>query len=321
MIEISIIIPVKNGVYTLKACLEGIFAQTLIGAIEVIVIDSGSTDGSLEIVRSFPVKLYKILPEDFNHGTTRNYGVNLAKGEFVVMTVQDAVPANNKWLETMISHFKDHKVAGVCGQQIVPHDKDKNPAQWFRPYSKPQVIKYQFNNRNDFLSLTSEKQREICAWENITAAYRRETLLKHPFQKTITAEDLLWAKEVILQGHAILYDKNAKVYHYHHESFYGLFKRSIIDSYIDYFAFGIVKRNKCFLKKNLTAIYLVIISKLGPLSTLKWIAYNIKLITIRNLAVNIFLISTWIDKEKGKKWLFFKLNKNFPIGKIKNGKK
>jgi len=93
--KISIIIPVKNGISTIEACLSEIFKQTLISDTEVIIIDSGSTDSTLEIVKKYPIILHQIPPEEFGHGKTRNLGVSIAKGEFVVMTVQDARPSSD----------------------------------------------------------------------------------------------------------------------------------------------------------------------------------------------------------------------------------
>src|ERR1700722_2461941 len=136
-ILISVIIPVKNGDYWLEGVLEGLVTQTLFDRCELIVIDSGSTDKTLEMVRRFPVRLVQIPPEQFNHGSTRNLGVNLAKGEYVVMTVQDAKAADEGWLQKLLDGFDAPDVAGVCGQQIVPHDPDKNPVEWFRPVAPP----------------------------------------------------------------------------------------------------------------------------------------------------------------------------------------
>src|SRR4051812_45617109 len=90
--KISVVIPVKNGAYWLDECIQGIMQQTLFHQTEIIAIDSGSTDRSVEILEKYPVRIYRILPADFNHGLTRNYGAQLSRGEYVVMTVQDAKP-------------------------------------------------------------------------------------------------------------------------------------------------------------------------------------------------------------------------------------
>ena len=89
---ISVVIPVKNGDSWLNETIPAILNQQVNGAIEIIAIDSGSTDESLSILSKYPVTVVSIKPEDFNHGLTRNKGVSLAKGRFVVMTVQDAKP-------------------------------------------------------------------------------------------------------------------------------------------------------------------------------------------------------------------------------------
>ena len=71
-IVISVIIPVKNGTPWLDACLQAIINQTLFDQTEIIVIDSGSTDGTLELLKKYPVTVYSIHPSEFNHGLTRN---------------------------------------------------------------------------------------------------------------------------------------------------------------------------------------------------------------------------------------------------------
>src|SRR5262245_47460027 len=119
---ISVVIPIKNERAAVRACIEGILSQTLSNALEIIFLDSGSTDGSLEIMGEYPVTVHRIPPSEFNHGDTRNLGVRLSRGQFVALTVADARPVDELWLERMLNHFKDPSIAGVCGQQVVPHD-------------------------------------------------------------------------------------------------------------------------------------------------------------------------------------------------------
>ncbi|NJN27817.1 MAG: glycosyltransferase family 2 protein [Cyclobacteriaceae bacterium] len=181
---ISVVIPVKNGAETLDACLYGIASQKVGADIEVIVIDSGSTDNSLDIIRKYPKpKIISIDPASFNHGLTRNLGVAHANGDFVVMTVQDAVPADEHWLAKMLRHFDDPNVAGVCGQQVVPHHKDKNPHLWFRPMSQPSIRKVHFNTQEEYDLLLSEEKKQACSWDDVNSMYRREALLKMPFRE------------------------------------------------------------------------------------------------------------------------------------------
>src|SRR5260370_10015594 len=95
----SVVIPVKNGCGTIGACLEGILAQNLRDHLEIIVIDSGSTDGTLELLARYPVQVHQISPEEFNHGETRNLGARLAQAQFVAMVAQDPRPRTDPCLE------------------------------------------------------------------------------------------------------------------------------------------------------------------------------------------------------------------------------
>ncbi|HXD78105.1 MAG TPA: glycosyltransferase family A protein, partial [Puia sp.] len=196
----SIVIPVKNGDFWLDKLLRRLVGQTLFSRSEIIVIDSGSTDESLAIVAKYPVRLIRIPPDSFNHGLTRNLGASEAKGEYVVMTVQDAVPENDQWLERFLEGFADDDVAAVCGQQVVPHERDKNPVLWFRPVSAHRTWYCHYADPADFLKLSPSEQREIAGWDNVTAAYRRRVLLEHPFPATDFAEDITWARMMLLKG-------------------------------------------------------------------------------------------------------------------------
>lgn len=236
---ISVVIPVKNEGKKIRACIDGILSQT-IDVLEIIVIDSGSTDSTLDILREYDkVKLIEIPGSDFNHGTTRNLGVEQAKGEYVLLTVGDARPYDNKWIEHMISGFVNEHVAGVCGMQIVPHDSDKNPAEWFRPVSEPEMKIVSFDI-GEFVKLSPAEKRQACGWDDVTAMYRKDLKLKYPFRKTTYAEDALWAKDVLADGYTIVYNPAARVYHYHLEDPDFSFKRNYTVMYHMYKFFGVV---------------------------------------------------------------------------------
>src|SRR5882762_3809545 len=118
MMDTSILILTKNGGQEFARCLEAIYDQTLISQSEVIVVDSGSTDETLETVRRFPVCLRQIPPESFHHARTRNLIASLAKAETLVFLSQDAIPSSNSWLQAMVANFADPTVGAVYGRQI-----------------------------------------------------------------------------------------------------------------------------------------------------------------------------------------------------------
>lgn len=318
-IRISIIIPVKNGSNTIEKCLKSIFSQCSISETEVIIVDSGSQDDSLSKIKKYPVKLVEIEPKAFNHGATRNFALRYASGKYVVYTVQDAIPTDSKWLHNLILPFEDLDVMAVCGQQIVPHHKDKNPALWHRPHSSPQLIKYGFKEQRDFRKLSPLKKREICGFDNVNSAYRKETLLQNPFPTVNFSEDLAWAKIAIEKGLFIAYNNNAKVYHYHHESFRSRFKRIIIESYWEYLLFDLRNTSWLRFKRILQSFKLVMISDIPVLQRMGWIVYNMKVYLASFFAQLIFYFFT-IFKKQGADFIFRRFSKSIPIGSVKHGK-
>ena len=96
--SVSVIIPVKNEALKIRACIDGILQQT-VSVKEIIVIDSGSTDDTVAILKKYKeVSLVEIPSTEFNHGETRNLGVQQARGDFVLLTGGDARPYNKFWI-------------------------------------------------------------------------------------------------------------------------------------------------------------------------------------------------------------------------------
>jgi rhamnosyltransferase len=282
---ISIIIPVKNGDHWLEPLFKKLTSQTLYAKSEIIVLDSGSTDRSLEIIGQYPVKLIHIPPKEFNHGETRNVGVRAARGKYVVMTVQDALPFSDEWLQHFVDGFKDDTVAGVCGRQIAPHDQDKNPVRWYRFFSPPELFYIHLNTPEDLLKLTPAGQHAKCGWDNVTASYRRDILLRHPFQRTDFAEDILWAKEMLLKGFTLGHNDHAMVFHYHHQVPEFVLPRYFSVYYFEYRLF-----------------------KLKPAATESLLRYVL-------LTVRVLLRETSVSWKDKYKWLIFNIRYRLALGK------
>ncbi len=283
--KISIFIPVKNAASTIAKCIDGIKKQTLFKQTEVIIIDSGSTDNTIEILENYKfIRLYKIPPEDFSHGGTRNYGVSLAKGEFVVMTVQDAYPATDDWLEIMIKHFEDKKVVAVVGQQVTPHDKNKNPHQWYRPVSKARIIETYFEQPNSYIKLSGQEQDRAIFYDDVNTMYRKSTLLKLPFEEVMFGEDMLWIKNATEKGFKTIYDANSSVFHYHFLSYKYNYKINFTVLYYKFKIFNYIPKIEVNFKEYLLIIYRNFRFK----TKLKWIFHNFAILHSQQKAYKKF---------------------------------
>lgn len=296
---VSVVIPVKNEGKKIRKCLEGILSQSVQVA-EILVIDSGSTDGTQAIVREFPLaRLIEIAPETFNHGGTRNLGIREAKGDFVLMTVGDAWPVDRFWIEELLKGFTDEQVVAVCGQQVVPHEKDKNPVEWFRPQSQPGMTRYEFSKAS-FEALSPQDLKEACGWDDVSAMYRRTVMLQYPFPVITYGEDGVWAKGALERGMALVYNYAARVYHYHLENETFTFKRTLTTAYFRYRQFGYLtpQVSRSFLDRirMIRAIWRT--SPWDWTSNMKWYRYNLEQYRATKKALDMFHSALKISSEE-----------------------
>lgn len=289
MFKISVIIPVKNGALTIEKCLQAIIAQECIDNIEIIVLDSSSTDNSVAISLKYGAKIISILPNEFNHGLTRNKGVNHASGELVFLTVQDAWLSDNIHFQKMISHFTDHEVQSVNGMQAIPHDIKKNPALWFKRSCTPLTETHQYKDGKFFKDIAPSQQKAICCWDNVNTMYRKSALINLPFEKTNLSEDMIWSKKALEIGWKIIRDPSLVAYHYHHHTFIYNFKVNYAVAYIDRITFGIKPKYPLIIMPFLRRVYSITKNKkLKGLSKLSWIIHNAGIFISHLLSVYVF---------------------------------
>jgi rhamnosyltransferase len=104
-LDVSIVIRAKNEARFIGETLAAIGRQEGVGQVEVIVVDSGSTDGTQDIVRGYPARLIEIPPETFTYGRALNLGVAAARGGVVVSLSAHSLPAHERWLANLVRNF------------------------------------------------------------------------------------------------------------------------------------------------------------------------------------------------------------------------
>ncbi len=219
VIETSILIPTKNGDRWIGECLGAIYSQRGAGRVEVVMVDSGSTDGTLEIARKYPVRIVEIPAQDFHHARTRNYASTLTAGNYLVFLSQDAIPANYNWLKAMLQNFSDSAVGAVYGRQVPKAGSTQERHDALNTmYGSERVVKD-----------PSTKQSlgyRYYHFSDANAAIRREVWEATRFPEELKVfEDLGIAKKILDAGWHIVYEPEASVVHSHNHTTVELFKR------------------------------------------------------------------------------------------------
>ena len=217
---ISVVIPVKNGGADLVRCLERISRQRVDEPVEVVVVDSGSSDGSAARAVSLGAQLHAIAPDEFHHGRTRNLGAHAARGETLVFTSQDAYAADDTWLALLTAPLRgDDSIAGVYGRQL-PHENATPPERYFLDFL------YGPNPRVQRLEEGAELSFEATLFSNVNSAMPRELWEAFPFADDIVmSEDQEWSRRVLRAGHGLVYEPGAAVHHSHVYSVAGAMRR------------------------------------------------------------------------------------------------
>ena len=214
--------------------LEALARQKLDAPFDVIVIDSGSSDASLDraqaMARRMPggLRVVEIEPSTFGHGRTRNLGVAMSSAPFVAFLTHDAMPADEHWLANLLQPLRaDERVAGVFSRHRAYGEHG--------PYVALELEQH-------FAGLA---ERPVCEMTNVRAYARDVGLRKlyhfysdnasclrrtvwevHPYPDIDFAEDQIWAKTIIEAGWKKAYAHDSVVYHSHDYSSWEVFRRS-----------------------------------------------------------------------------------------------
>jgi len=210
MPETSIIIRAFNEEKHIGGLLKAIRSQDY-RDYEIILVDSGSTDGTLEIAQKFCDRILSIESQDFTFGYSLNMGFRHAQGKYVVLVSAHTLPTNSQWLTNLIEPFKEKKVAMVYGKQVGNKDT-------------------RLSEERDFEKLFGESLFKLdassCYANNANSAVRKEVWQKHYFNEYLFGlEDVEWAKFATENGFGVVYNPKAAIHHIHDETWSQVFNR------------------------------------------------------------------------------------------------
>jgi rhamnosyltransferase len=220
--DIEVIVLCKNEGESLGPCLETVLGQEDAGSFSVSVIDSGSTDGSVELIRSLPVRLIEIAPSEFHHARTRNLGAERTLAPIIVYTNGHVLPARKRWLARLTAPLREDprgKLAGVYGRQIAR--ADAYPMERF-------MLDHLYGHAPRVQRVVPGQPVTLAQTMFSTAncALRRDLWLERPFSDQVQmSEDQEWSRYWIERGYAIVYEPEAAVIHSHNNSLSGAFRR------------------------------------------------------------------------------------------------
>lgn len=214
---VTVAILTFNGEKYLTRLLEAVFSQEIQGGVDVLVIDSGSTDSTLQIVKQFPsVRLHEIPNSEFGHGRTRNLAAQIATGEFIAFLTHDAIPLGRDWLRELLAPFYlNDRIVAVLGRQA--------PRASCFPLQKYDISGL-FEGLGSNLATSlfyDDPQREdnlpidaLSFFSDVNSASRRLFLTKViPYRDVSYAEDQLYGKDVVGAGYIKAYAGRATVEH------------------------------------------------------------------------------------------------------------
>src|SRR5215510_10139059 len=205
----SIVIRAYNEEKHIGRLLEGIRRQTL-KDVEIILVDSGSSDSTVAIAESFGTRVIPIRSEEFTFGRSLNFGIQAASCEFIVVASAHIYPVYPDWLEALLRAFENENIALAYGKQRGPE---------YAKFSEQQIFHQWYPD-------VGRPRQETAFCNNANAAIRKSLWQKNPYDETLTGlEDLAWGKWAKEQGYTIAYVAEAEIVHVHNETPQGVFNR------------------------------------------------------------------------------------------------
>lgn len=203
-VHVSIVIRTLNEARYLEELLQGIEAQVTDGLLhEVVLVDSGSTDGTVGIAERYGCRIHHIARDAFSFGRSLNMGCEAASGEILVITSGHCVPTDDKWLQRLCQPILDGHAEYVYGRQLGGDKSHFSEKRIFHKYFPEQAA--------------IPQEGFFC--NNANAALHKGAWERYRFDEELTGlEDMELAQRLVNGGGRVAYVSAAAVLHHHDET-------------------------------------------------------------------------------------------------------
>ncbi len=226
---ISVVIPVKNAGSDFDLLLSTLREQQGIKEIEIIVVDSGSSDETLEIAKKYGAIIIEIAAEEFSHSHARNIGAENASGNYIFFTVQDALPPSRLFLYELFGVLRNNDIVAVSCAEFPREDADLF-------YCVLLWNHYRFLevDRNDRILSMPETLSHVSLRKNgqlsdLACLIQKEVFMKYGYRGNY-AEDLDLGVRLIRDGHKLAFMDSIKIIHSHNRPPSYFLKRAYVDN-------------------------------------------------------------------------------------------
>ena len=216
--SVSAIVVTLNGARTLPALLAALERRRGLEIAEIVAVDSGSRDGTRELLVEAGAMVLDLAGARFGHGSARNRAAAAARGEALLFTTQDVEPIGDGWLAALLAPLAEARVAGVFGRQV---PRDASPEEAFLAR-----INYAGRPRRLAAADIAAFGPGTILFSNAFGIVRRSVWERSPFPEIVMSEDQAWAMAALRAGHELAYEPRAEAYHGHRFSFTRAFRRN-----------------------------------------------------------------------------------------------
>ena len=244
--RVSILLPTWNGADTLCRLLPALRDQVEVGTPEIIALDSGSTDGTVELLREHGIDFTPIDRRTFSHGGTRNQMAARARGEMLVFMSQDVVPRDGRFLCELLRPFSDARLAGACARILPFPDSDPLTARTVLDLPEAKDESSERHLDQPVWSVDARTRAKYLRFNNVASAIRADVFARFPFPEVAFGEDFAWAARALAAGYSIAHVSQSVVYHAHEYTPREAYRRYATDAAFHRAAHGWVMRPSLF---------------------------------------------------------------------------